>query len=707
MRRVTTVAVLLTLAALPARAGEANDALAAWPEAARLAQTSYEASLKVVPHPHRLRRWHDLFCQEAHPAGTDADLRTIERMAAAFREMGLETVRHDVWAYLPRFESAHVAIVEGDMVRALELLERPVAEDASVATSVPPAFNAYSASGQARGPVVYANYGTREDFATLAAQEVSLKGCIVVARYGRNYRGYKAKYAEAAGAAGLLIYTDPEDSGYGRGLPYPEGGYANESYIQRGSIKTLAYPGDPLTPFEPATETAERLDPERVALPRIPVQPLGWKAAAEILSRMRGPPVSGAWQGGLPFRYRITGGPDLEVRMDVRQPRAITRTANVIGTLRGERFPEQKIVVGCHLDAWTFGAGDPHAGSIVLFEMARSFAEAARAGRRPARTIVFANWAAEEYGIIGSTEWCEAHRDDLLQNGVAYVNLDMAAMGTRFHASAAPLLKGVVADAARAVPDPRATGTGRPSSVYAAWCARGEGEARFGDLGGGSDHVGFYCHLGIPSCSLGAGGSKGVSYHSAYDTLAWYRKVVGGDYEGARVLAQVGNVLVARLANAPLVPYDLARYGSDFERHAARVGERAAARGVPLPASGLLARVAGWGRRAARVQGALEGAVAKGTLSGARLARANEILIGLERAWLLPRGLPGRPWYRNAFAASDPYSGYAAWMLPLLHHAVEGDGPVTPATAIAGYDHLLEELEQRLAQLEEQLASGG
>jgi len=682
MRAIVYVVLGLSLLALSGPVGAEERSLSAhWPKAFAESQQAFERALNAVPSPARLRAWHDLFCAEAHPAGTEADRRMIAKLVGAFESLGLETKREAFHAYLPTFEDARVAVQYGDQVQRLPLREAPIPSDPSIADTVPAAWNAYSASGEASGPVVYANYGTKEDFEKLDALGVSCKGRIVVARYGRNYRGYKARYAEAAGAAGLLMYTDPDDSGYRKGIPYPEGGFADGAYIQRGSIKTLPYAGDPLTPGTPATKDAKRLDPATVALPRIPVQPIGWSAAHEILSRMTGPFVPKGWQGGLPFAYRLTGGADLKVHLKVTQPRRVVPSANVLAYVRGAQFPEQKIVIGCHFDAWTFGAGDPHAGTIVLFEMARSFAAAQKAGLRPARTVIFANWGAEEYGIIGSTEWCEAHAEDLARNGVAYINLDMAAMGPNFRSAAAPLLKQVIEDATRAVPQ---AGAAKDRTVHAAWTARTDGKAKFGNLGGGSDHVGFYCHLGIPSCSLGAGGSKGVSYHSAYDTLAWYRKVVGDDYQPALMLARVGNVLAARLANAPLIPYDLPRYAADIRSHLVPMEKRLAARKVEASFVRLRMGLDAYAGAASDLQLALEAAVTAGTSTPESLREANTYLLGVERAWLREPGLRGRPWYRSRYAASDPHSGYAAWMLPVLRQAVEEGDPQQVADAAEG-----------------------
>ncbi|MEM7164768.1 MAG: M28 family peptidase, partial [Planctomycetota bacterium] len=485
-----------------AGAGAAVEGAAAawrwWQPAARASQQAYEARLSQTPRADRLRALHDAVCAEPHPAGTDSDQRMIEKLALTFAELGLQVEVQELRVYIPESVSAAVTVQrwagqQDAKPIELALQERPVTGDTQTAhPQLGIGWNAYSASGDVTAEVVYANYGTKSDFDELAKLGIDVRGKIVIARYGRSFRGFKARFAEAAGAVGLLLYTDPADSGYRRGQPYPVGGWCNATSIQRGSIKTLPYPGDPLTPFAVALDSAPRVDPKILALPKIPVQPLGWGAANEILSRMQGTPAPAAWQGALPHHYRIVGGDALRVRMQVDQPRRLKQTANVIGKIEGSQFPDEVVILGCHFDAWTFGAGDPHAGTILLYECARAFAEAAEAGMRPARTILFANWGAEEFGIIGSTEYCEANAFELRENAVAYINLDMAAMGLDFRASAAPLLKSVISDAAAAVEHPSG------QSVLEQW--RGDAATpRFGNLGGGSDHVGFYCHLGIPS----------------------------------------------------------------------------------------------------------------------------------------------------------------------------------------------------------------
>ncbi|MDX1503000.1 MAG: transferrin receptor-like dimerization domain-containing protein, partial [Thermoanaerobaculia bacterium] len=290
-----------------------------------------------------------------------------------------------------------------------------------------------------------------------------------------------------------------------------------------------------------------------------------------------------------------------------------------------------------------------------------------RRGWRPLRSLLFAHWGAEEQGIIGSVEWVERHREELLDGGVAYVNLDSATRGLEFGASAAPSLKTVIEEVARAVehPDPA------HDTVYDQWLAAGEGEPSFGNLGGGSDHVGFYCHVGVPSCGLGAGGAQGTSYHSNYDTLAWYRQVVGDDYEPARMLTRMVSLLAGRLAAAPLLPLDPVRYATDARRHVEELERRAVERTVAIDLAALRTAIDRYEGVAKSSRDRLLAAVEEDLLTGERLDRVNERLLRLERVWLREEGLPERPWFRNLYAATDQDSGYAAWMLPALRWAVE------------------------------------
>lgn len=665
-----------------------------WPAGEREAYAAYETRLNAIPDPKRLWDWHDALASRPHIAGMEGDRETIETLATAFDEMGLEVEVHRFWAYLSRPIAAEVEVVGGGL---LPLGETPLAEDPDTAKDpIGFGWNAYSGSGEATGEVVYANYGRKEDFERLAALGVDCAGKVVIARYGGNYRGFKAKFAEAAGAAALLIYSDPADDGYVKGLMYPEGGYLNDSCIQRGSIVTLASPGDPLTPGVEATRDAPRLDPDTVALPRIPVQPIGWGAAHTIMRRMTGEFVPQGWQGGLPLPYRVTGGERLRVRVKVEQERRIVESANVLATLRGREEPERFVVIGCHHDAWGHGAADAMCGMISLMEAARAFSERAASGERPRRSIVFAAWGAEEHGLIGSTEWVEGNRARLEAGAVAYINLDMASMGPNFGAAATPSLRRVIASAAKAVPQARDAGR----SVFEAW-GKG-GEPSMGELGGGSDHLPFVAHAGVAGAGFSGGGSPGVNYHTAYDTLRWYRHVVGEDYEPALMIARMTVATTARLADAPLLPLDPAAGVSSLRRHLREITRRGVETGVFArpEAEGAKAEGGGLGPVAAelaaldaaaaeceaaavRARETLEAALAEGRLTGDALAKANAALFSAQRAWSDEAGLADRPWYKSLYIATDPDTGYGSWPLPGLRRAVE-DGDAAAVRREAG-----------------------
>jgi len=616
----------------------------------------------------RLAAWHELVASVPHAAGTEGDERVIEALRGAFEGMGLETDVHRFTAYLSRPIDASLTLVSPREME-LPVSEAPL-EGSGFSEDVDPAlrlgWNAYSGSGDVTAGVVYANYGRREDFERLGELGVDCSGAIVVARYGGNFRGYKAKYAEEAGAAGLLIYTDPKDSGFGKGVLSPEGGWATCDQIQRGSLKTLPYSGDPLTPGVEATADAPRLDPDVVALPRIPVQPIGWFAATQIMTHMRGESVPADWQGGMPFRYRLTGGDDLRVRLVVEQERGLVETANVVARLAPEGADprDHGVIVGCHHDAWVYGANDPTSGLIALLEVARVISEHAQEapGSPYVRPITFAAWGAEEHGIIGSSEWVEGREGALTDRASMYLNLDAAASGPKLGVAASPSLQALLQGAASVVPDP----FGEPGTTALDNWRRGTtGEApRVRFLGGGSDHVSFLARCAVPSASISAGGAPGTAYHSLYDDLVWYRRVVGPSYRSAELVGALTAEVVHRAAAAPVLPVDLAEPPRATMRALDDALEgRALDREQRELVEEIRALCAAQARRAADLEAALRpGEVVDATLRA------------IDRAWLDPAGLPGRPWYRNLYTAPDETSGYAAWPLPGVQKALlDGD----------------------------------
>lgn len=665
--------------------------------------TSLTDAANSVADAQSLSALHQSLGSEPHIAGTPADARQVERIAAYFTSLGLEVEVHRFHPLLARPVEARLEILgetlpEGGRrgVLALDLRERNLLEDPSTAhPDLTYGWNAYSGSGDVTARVVYANHGTRDDFARLKELGVDVRGKIVLARYGGNYRGYKARFAEEAGAAGLLIYTDPGDSGFAKGPTWPDGGWANDTCIQRGSIVTLAWPGDPLTPGVEATRDATRLDVASVALPTIPVQPIGYAAAERIVARMKGAEVTDdTWKGGLKQPYRLEGGPDLLLRLVVQQERFVGESANVIATLRGATRPDELVIVGCHHDAWGYGAADPLAGTMVLLECARSFAEAAKRGERPERSVLFCAWGAEEFGIIGSTEWVESRRDQLTQDAVAYVNLDMAAMGERFGSGASPSLRPSIE---RAVA--RATSPFTGASVADAWKANAKQPdlgASFGDVGGGSDHVGFWCHAGVPSCSLGAGGAPGTAYHSNYDTVAWYRATVGSDYRSALLVTRAANAVIAEFADAPLPPVSPLAVVRDLLRLVRAAEERAARAGVHGDFAALLTSGESLVPLAERAEAVIAETASRG--GDAALSRRLRSFTSL---WLDDAGLPNRPWFRNTYAATDRHSGYAPSLLPLISEAIEDRDEAALAAAIGRYLAIAEGMREAMREMDQ------
>ena len=530
-------------------------------------------------------------------------------------------------------------------------------------------WNAYSGSGDVTAEIVYANYGRNEDFEKLNALGVSIKGKIVIARYGGNFRGYKAKFAQENGAIGLIIYTDPKDSGFTKGLVYPEGPYYNESTIQRGSLKTQKFSGDPLTPFEPALpldnrKKIKRLNPENVELHKIPVTPLSYGAAQKILEKMKGNPVPSSWQGGLPFTYRIEGGSSLKVRLKVDQKRNFVRINNVIGSIKGDKYPNEWIILGCHLDAWGFGATDPSSGTAMLLSLSESLGKLIKKGYKPKRSILIGHWDAEEHGLIGSTEWVEQMREDLSAKGVAYLNFDGAVSGKKFGASSAPSLKKLIIDATKEVKYPYTDET-----VFSFWKGEENQEPPIGNLGGGSDHVAFYMHLGIPSMSGGSGGT--TLYHSNYDSFHYYKNFVDPEFKMGQTIEKIAGIMTLRLANSEIILYDIERYAKDLKIHFERVESKikkydSKFKGFELSKESIIQL----SESSSELSSKIILANKEEKMSRKKIKSINKQMISLEKSFIDYKGMYYGNWYRSLYASSDPFSGYGAWILPGIEYEI-------------------------------------
>lgn len=605
--------------------------------------------------------------KKPHVAGSKANNDVIDYIAKSMNDAGLAVKKYPYDIYMSKAPGESYLEIVQPKRQPLSMKEDivegdPFSEDEDLWKG----WNAYSGSGEVTAEIVYANYGRKEDFEKLKEMGVDVSGKIVIARYGGNFRGYKAKFAEAAGAAGLIIYTDPIDSGYFKGLVYPEGPYYSESTIQRGSLLTEDFTGDPLTPYEPALPLdgeikIKRKKPEDAQLHSIPVTPIGYGAAKEILAQMNGDVVPSGWQGGLPFTYRLQGGSALKVFLKVEQPREFVRVHNVIGTVKGSVYPDEWIILGCHLDAWGFGATDPNSGTAMLLSLSETLGKLVNEGKGPKRSILIGHWDAEEHGVIGSAEWVEEMRDELNAKAVAYMNFDGGVSGKRFGASSSPSLKELVLASAKQVDYPYSD-----LSLYDQW--RGAKEApSIGNLGGGSDHIGFYMHVGVPSMSGGAGGT--TVYHSNYDSFRYYERYVDPEFQMGPTIEKFAGIMSLRLANATLIPYDLNRYPNDLKMHFDRAEEKV--RQLKSDFKGFektRQAINELSVAAASATENLSNRVNDRGLSAVEIQFLNRQLIALEKSFIDQKGMYYGDWFKSIYASSDPFSGYASWILPGIEY---------------------------------------
>ena len=677
IRRASRLVPLATAVVIGvgATTSQAPAPMSGYGPASAAAQRRAEAEVILLPSPANAEQFARALSRESHLAGTPAQARTRDYVVDRMRSWGLETeVRaYDVW--MPHPTSVRVwRLAPGQ--RELDLAEGPVTGDSSSTLPEVLPINGYSGSGDVTAEVVYVNYGLIEDYATLDSLGVSVRGKIAVARYGRSFRGIKAREAERHGAAALLIYSDPQDDGFVRGDVYPGGPMRPPQGIQRGSVFNGT--GDPTTPGVPSRPGATRVPPAESGVPRIPVVPLSYSNAAELLRDVRGVQIPQSWQGGLPFRYHVGPGP-VSARVLVATDTATTpyKTIwNTFGIIRGSEFPDEMVLIGAHRDAWGPGAGDNVSGTVSVMEAARAVADLARRGLRPKRTIVFATWDAEEWGLIGSTEYVEDDSLRLLRGAVAYLNQDVSATGPTFGGGGSPSLRATLRAITRSVDDP-----GGKGSVYDAWRratnVADSVEPPMGDPGGGSDFAGFYNHLGIPHSDWGFGGAGGV-YHSAYDSRYWMETFGDPGYRYHATAARIGAALALRLANADVIPYDYVEFARTMRRYLPPIDGAIARRKWSVSAGALGASLDRLERSATSFGAVRDSALAGGPISKSRRAATNAALLRVERALTRPQGLRTRPWYRNLIYAADEDNGYANIVFPSVNEAIRtGDATLT------------------------------
>lgn len=609
-----------------------------------------------------------------HMAATPEDRKTAEYVAQKFRAAGLET---EIVPYRVLLNQPQTVKVEAYGADGKLLMSGPEREDVpgdpfDKNPRVVMPFNGSSGSGDVTGEVVYANYGRIEDFDQLAAKKVDLHGKIVIVRYGQNFRGVKVYLAQQRGAAGVLIYSDPQDDGYYKGDPYPEGAWRPESGVQRGSVQYLfKYPGDPETPgvaSTPDLPDSARVNPEGNQ-PHIVSIPISYHDAEPILQALKGASVPQGWQGALPFRYHMGPG-GVRVHLVSKQDYQRRTIWDVIGKVKGTEFPDEWVIAGNHRDAWVYGAVDPNSGTAALLEAVHGVGALLRDGWRPRRTLIFASWDAEEQGLIGSTEWVEQHAKEL-EHAVVYFNTDVAVSGPDFGAAAVPSLKQFVREIARSVQSPSG------GTVYDAWKnEKGDGnehrpsnvppdgEPHVGDLGSGSDFTPFLQHVGVPSTDVGSSGPYGV-YHSVFDNYAWFTENADPHFIYLQEMARVFGLETVRMAQSDVLPYDYVTYAQDITTYLDAAKRKAADSKLGqvdfAPALAAAARFANSAQHVRRMQEHPSGDT----------RRMNDLLRQTEAALISPNGLPNRPWYRHTIYAPGEYTGYAAVVIPGVNEAID------------------------------------
>jgi len=682
-------------------------------------QTTWEDKLRSVPSEGNLRAYMERLSARPHHLGSPYDKEVAEWIYARFKEWGFDARIESFDVLFPTPLERVVELVEPYSFKAT-LLEPALSEDptSSMLAEQLPSYNAYSIDGDVTAPLVYVNYGIREDYEQLERLGISVKGAIVIARYGASWRGIKPKLAAEHGAVGCIIYSDPRGDGYFQGDVYPDGPYRNETGVQRGSVMDMPlYPGDPLTPGKPATEDSDRLDLDDVkTLTMIPVLPISYGDAQPLLKALKGPVAPASWRGALPITYHVGPGP-AKVHLKVKSSWDIKRIYDAIGVIKGSTYPDEWIIRGNHHDAWVFGAQDPISGMAAVLEEARAFGELMKQGWKPKRTIVYCGWDAEEQGLIGSTEWAEAHADELKQKAIVYINSDSNGRGYLYVAGS-HTLEPFINDVARDIVDPeKGISVWKRSQLARIAGARTDEDRRtyrsaknlpIDALGSGSDYTTFLQHLGIAALNIGYGGEDGGGiYHSIYDSYAWYTRFSDTTFVYGKALAQTGGTTVLRLADATLLPFHFASFSStvaDYLKEVRQLRESmqkeieernreieegmfsATAdphdRFVPPPAEAVppylnfapLENAVAALEKSADVYEKIRTRLEKeGTTAIPKkdLQHINTLLLRSERMMTDDAGLPVRPWFTHMIYAPGFYTGYDVKTLPGVREAIE------------------------------------
>ena len=650
-------------------------------------ETDIESKFKSIPSPEQEKNQHHIFTAEPHVAGSARNNELARYIADEWRNEGIEDViirRYDVYGSNPKFTS--LEMVAPTHYRA-SLREVPVPGDPdSKNKNISSAWSGMSASGEVTAPLVYAHSGNPEDYDLLRKEGIDVKGKVVLVRYSNpySYRGFKALTAQREGAAAILIYSDPAEDGFKKGKVVPNGPWGPEYHIQRGAITyDFMVPGDPLTPGWASVPGAKRIPVEEaVSIPKIMALPLSWHDAKPLLAAMDGPlaPTDWQgqdWQGGLPIKYRLGGG-RVRVHVKIEMDNSTQPYYVVEGRIRGSELPDEWIVLGNHRDAWVFGGVDPSSGTASMMEMTRALGQMARAGIRPRRTLVICSWDGEEVGLTGSTEWGEQFADELRKKAVAYINVDSSTSGPNFHGSAVASLSPMLVETTHSLKDPSG------KTLYDAWKESVLHERQSGKdfvevndsnladtrIGSGSDHTVFLNFVGMPVLGLQFDGPYGV-YHSAYDDFFWMNHFGDPGYRYHTLMSQLWGVLALRLANADLLPFDFASYAANIRQfvHELEKGKDKWGEPAPLDLAPVLNAIDDFENAGKQLDDAVAHALSSGALAPGVAETINRGAMEVERNWLNPDGIPGRPWFKHVLYGAR--FTYAHLDLPGLTEAVE------------------------------------
>src|SRR5579859_1510063 len=675
-------------------------------------ERAWETKFKAIPSADRLREYMQRLSARPHHVGSPYDKDNAEWILAKFREWGLNAQIESFDVLFPTPRERAVELIEPAHFTA-KLEEPAVSVDP---TSVQqkeqlPIYNAYSVDGDVTAPLVYVNYGIPDDYEQLDRLGISVKGAIVIARYGASWRGIKPKVAAEHGALGCIIYSDPREDGYFQGDVFPAGAWRPRDGAQRGSVMDMPiYPGDPLTPGVGATPDAKRLPlSEAKTITKIPVLPISYADAQPLLAALKGPVAPANWRGALPMTYHIGPGP-AKVHLKVKSNWDTKRLYDVVARIPGKSEADIWIVRGNHHDAWVNGAEDPVSAANAEMEEARGLAALLKEGWRPKRTIIYCVWDGEEEGLLGSTEWAEAHADELRAHAAVYVNSDGNGRGY-LQMSGCRWLEKIINGVARDIADPEkdypAFKRLRLERIANAAPAdreeiRKRADLRMGALGSGSDYTAFLDHLGIASLDLGYGGEDGGGiYHSIYDDFYWYTHFADTDFRYGRALAETIGTVVMRLADADLLPYDFTNFTDTVQKYADELDklwktksdeikernkeiEEGVFSAIADPKKTLIppkveevppflnfAPLRNSLEKLQRSTEHFEKTAQKLTLDKKPLTAANRSLAQVERALTLTDGLPGRPWFKHQIYAPGMYTGYGVKTIPGVREAIE------------------------------------